>query len=70
LRRTNRTLVICGAPAQPAGAMRKAEFHQRLGEENICSSVQAALDRAAAIVRPMRSEPANSASIGTTPPSR
>ena len=25
--------------------MRKAEFHRRLGEENICSSVQAALDR-------------------------
>jgi SulP family sulfate permease len=70
LRKTDRTLVICGAPAQPAGAMRKAEFHHRLGEENICSSVQAALDRAAAIARPMRSEPANSASIGTTPPSR
>jgi len=70
LRKTDRTLVICGAPAQPAGAMRKAEFHDRLGEENICSSVQAALDRAAAIVRPMRSDPANSASIGTNPPSR
>ncbi len=70
LRSKNRTLVICGAPAQPAGAMRKAEFHERLGEENICSSVQAALDRAAAIVRPMRSDPANSASIGTTPASR
>ena len=37
--------------------MRKAEFHERLGDENICASVQAALDRAAAIVRPMRSEP-------------
>ena len=70
LRAKGRTLVICGAPAQPAGAMRKAEFHERLGEENICESVQAALDRAAAIVRPMRSEPENSASIGTTPPSR
>jgi SulP family sulfate permease len=70
LRAKGRTLVICGAPAQPAGAMRKAEFHERLGEENICESVQAALDRAAAIVRPMRSEPVNSASIGTSPPSR
>ena len=70
LRAKGRTLVICGAPSQPAGAMRKAEFHERLGEENICASVQAALDRAAAIVRPMRSDPANSASIGTTPPSR
>jgi sulfate permease, SulP family len=70
LRAKQRTLLICGAPSQPAGAMRKAEFDRRLGEENICSSVQAALDRAAAIVRPMRSDPANSASIGTTPPSR
>ena len=50
LRAKGRTLVICGAPAQPAGAMRKAEFHERLGEANICNSVQDALDRAAAIV--------------------
>lgn len=70
LRAKGRTLLICGAPSQPAGAMQKAEFDRHLGEENICKTVQAALDRAAAIVRPMRSEPANSASIGTTPPSR
>ena len=50
LREKGRTLVICGAPAQPAGAMRKAEFHERLGEANICASVQDALDRAAAII--------------------
>jgi SulP family sulfate permease len=70
LRDKGRTLVICGAPSQPLSALSKAELHSRLGGENICSSVQAALDRAAAIVRPMRSDPANSASIGTTPPSR
>ena len=70
LRAKGRTLVLCGAPSQPAGAMRKAEFHEHLGNENICSSVQAALDRAAAIVLPMRSDPTNSASIGTTPASR
>jgi SulP family sulfate permease len=51
LRRKGRTLVICGAPSQPAGAMRKAEFHDRLGEANICASVEAALRRAAEIVR-------------------
>jgi MFS superfamily sulfate permease-like transporter len=50
LRAKGRTLVICGAPAQPEGAMRKAEFHQRLGRANICNSVQAALDRAAEII--------------------
>ena len=49
LRKKGRTLVLCGAPAQPAGAMRKAEFQRRLGEENMCASVQAALERAAAI---------------------
>jgi SulP family sulfate permease len=70
LRAKGRTLVICGAPTQPSDALSKAEFHDRLGDANICSSVQAALDRAAAIVRPMRNEPANSASIGTNPPSR
>src|SRR5688500_5788476 len=50
LREKGKTLVICGAPSQPAGAMRKAEFHERLGEANICKSVQDALDRAAQIV--------------------
>jgi SulP family sulfate permease len=54
LRKTGRTLVICGAPAQPAGAMRKALFHERLGEANICTSVQDALDRAAAITSTRR----------------
>jgi sulfate permease, SulP family len=44
LRKKGRTLVLCGAPAQPAGAMRKAEFHERLGHANICNSVQEALD--------------------------
>ncbi|HEX6214426.1 MAG TPA: STAS domain-containing protein, partial [Vicinamibacterales bacterium] len=76
LREKGKTLVICGAPSQPAGAMRKAEFHERLGEANICNSVQEALERAAQIVRnsptasPTRNEPLNSESIGITPPSR
>jgi SulP family sulfate permease len=50
LRGKGRTLVICGAPAQPAGALRKARFGAHLGHENICATVQDALDRAAAIV--------------------
>ncbi len=54
LRSHGKILVLCGAPAQPAGAMRKAEFHRRLGDDNICDSVQAALDRAAAIAESMR----------------
>ena len=54
LRKKGRALVICGAPRQPAGAMRKAEFHERLGEANICNSLQDALDRATEIVRGAR----------------
>ena len=54
LRQKGRTLVICGAPSQPAGAMRKAEFHERLGNANICASVQDALNRAAEIMRDAR----------------
>jgi hypothetical protein len=34
--------------------MRKEEFHERLGEANICKTVQDALDRAAEIVRGAR----------------
>lgn len=56
LKAKGRTLVLCGAPSQPANVMRKAEFHEHLGDENICASVQAALDRAAAIVSATRSE--------------
>ena len=51
LKAKGRTLVLCGAPSQPLAAMRKAEFHARLGEANICANVQAALDRAAVISR-------------------
>ena len=50
LRAKGRTLVLCGAPRQPMAALHKAEFHARLGEANICESVQAALERAAAVV--------------------
>ena len=45
-----RTMILCGAPSQPMAALRKAEFHRRLGDANICESVQGALDRAAAVV--------------------
>jgi SulP family sulfate permease len=51
LKAKGRTLILCGAPSQPMAAMRKAEFHARLGDANICASVQAALDRAAVIAR-------------------
>ena len=49
LRKKGRTLILCGAPAQPLKAIQKAELYRRLGADNICASVQAALDRAAVI---------------------
>jgi SulP family sulfate permease len=51
LRATGRTLIVCGAPAQPAALMRKAEFHRHVGESNICASVQDALDRARVVLQ-------------------
>jgi SulP family sulfate permease len=49
LHRTRRTLILCGAPKQPAKLMRQAEFHEHVGAENICPSIEAALQRAAAV---------------------
>ncbi len=46
LRASGRTLVLCGAPPQPARMMDKAEFHRHIGEENMLPSVDAALRRA------------------------
>lgn len=51
LKAQGRTLVLCGAPRQPMAALQKAQLHARLGLQNICESVQAALDRAAVIAK-------------------
>jgi len=49
LRKSERTLLLCGALPQPAGLMRQAEFHRHVGAENILPNVEAAIARAAAI---------------------
>lgn len=49
LHATERTLLLCGAREQPAQLMEQAEFAQHVGKENICDSVQSALERARAI---------------------
>ena len=49
LHRANRTLILCGAPRQPAELMRQAEFHEHVGPENICPSFEDALHRAATV---------------------
>ncbi len=51
LQRSGRTLILCGAGEQPAKLMSQAEFEERVGVENICPNVQAALDRAKTVYR-------------------
>jgi SulP family sulfate permease len=46
LRRSGRTLLLCGAREQPAAFLEKAEFVEHVGKDNILPDVSAALDRA------------------------
>lgn len=46
LRKTGRTLLLCGARDQPAELLSKTDFVDELGRRNILPNVQAALDRA------------------------
>jgi sulfate permease, SulP family len=47
LRASGRTLLLCGAREQPAAVMRQAQFHEHLGERNLCANIDTALARAA-----------------------
>ncbi len=46
LRASGRTLILCGAREQPAAVMRQAQFHDHIGERNLCAHIEAALIRA------------------------
>ena len=46
LKRSGRTLVLCGARDQPAAFLAQAEFVEHVGRQNIVPHVQAALERA------------------------
>ena len=46
LRKTGRTLLLCGAREQPARMLEQADFVRHLGSENILVHVEAALNRA------------------------
>jgi sulfate permease, SulP family len=46
LRSTGRVLLLCGARPQPAKLMKQVEFEQHIGKNNICSDIDAALNRA------------------------
>jgi sulfate permease, SulP family len=62
LHASGRTLLLCGAPPQPAQLMDEAEFHRHVGEENVLPHVEAALTRAgeiwAARTQPRQEPPA------------
>ena len=46
LKKTGRTMIICGMRDQPARLIDQAEFQDVVGKENICSSLKAAVNRA------------------------
>ena len=46
LKKSGRTLLLCGAPDQPQRFLRRAEFVEHIGHENILPHVNAALQRA------------------------
>jgi SulP family sulfate permease len=47
LHATGRTLILCGAPPQPAKLLRQAEFERHIvGPGNVCPNIAAALERA------------------------
>jgi SulP family sulfate permease len=46
LRKSGRTLLLCGARDQPARLLQKADFIDHIGSENVLPHVEAALQRA------------------------
>ena len=48
---SGRSLLLCGAPSQPARLMTQAEFHRHVGAANMLPNVEAALARAAELHR-------------------
>ena len=43
---SGRGLILCGALERPAQMMRRADFEEHIGKENICANIQEALERA------------------------
>jgi len=50
VRASGRTLLFCGAREQPAQLMQQADFEQRVGPENLCLHITAAIERAQTII--------------------
>jgi SulP family sulfate permease len=49
IHKSGRELILCGAPPQPASLMHQSEFHEHVGELNICPNIEVALARASEI---------------------
>jgi SulP family sulfate permease len=49
LKKSGRTLLLCGAPQQPRRFLKRAEFVEHIGHDNILPDINAALKRAAQI---------------------
>jgi SulP family sulfate permease len=49
LRKSGRTLLLCGARDQPAKLLQKGDFVEHIGRENVLPHVEAALERASEI---------------------
>jgi SulP family sulfate permease len=53
---SGRGFILCGAREQPARLMHQAEFGQHVGVENICPSIEKALERAKALHQEMEQQ--------------
>ena len=49
IHKSGRELILCGALPQPAALMHQSEFHEHVGELNVCPNIEVALERAAEI---------------------
>jgi SulP family sulfate permease len=54
LKKSGRTLLLCGAPHQPRKLLKRVEFVEHIGDENILPHINAALQRAEEIHRGRR----------------
>jgi SulP family sulfate permease len=55
LKKSGRTLLLCGALPQPSRMLHRADFVEHVGEDNILPNIHAALARAAELSPPRRS---------------
>jgi sulfate permease, SulP family len=55
---SGRSLLLCGARAQPSQLMKQAEFERHVGAENICPSISEALERATKVYQQHHATPA------------